>query len=80
MGVLTMLFRPLFATVLIGLNYNSNSCVIRVVKKRGNSIVEDISNIELITDKDLLVDLQCRDNQMATGDGLNNPVFAGSDG
>ena len=57
MGVLTMLFRPLFATVLIGLNYNSNSCVIRVVKKRGNSIVEDISKEFKILNGELSADV-----------------------
>ena len=57
MGVLAMLFRPLFATVLIGLNYNSNSCVIRVVKKRGNSIVEDISKEFKILNGELSADV-----------------------
>lgn len=36
-----MLFRPLFATVLIGVNYNSTACHIKVVKKRGGHIVEE---------------------------------------
>lgn len=36
-----MLFRPLFATVLIGVNYSSTACNIKVVKKRGGHIVEE---------------------------------------
>lgn len=36
-----MLFRPLFANVLIGVNYNSTACHIKVVKKRGGHIVEE---------------------------------------
>lgn len=41
-SILGMLFRPLFATVLIGVNYDTNSCIIKVIKKRGGQIVEEI--------------------------------------
>lgn len=41
MSILGMLFRPLFATVLIGVNYNSSACHVKVVKKRGGHIVEE---------------------------------------
>lgn len=38
-----MLFRPLFATVYIGINYDSTSCSVSVQKRRGGDVVEEKS-------------------------------------
>lgn len=48
-----MLFRPLFATVLIGVNYSTTTCSIKVVKKRGGNIVEEIDKEFKILDGSL---------------------------
>lgn len=43
LSILGTIFRPLFATVLIGVNCTPTNCVISVVKKRGRRIVEESS-------------------------------------
>ncbi len=48
-----MLFRPLFATVLIGVNYDSTTCRVKVVKKRGGHIVEETDKEFKILDGNL---------------------------
>ncbi|WP_238702161.1 hypothetical protein [Helicobacter bilis] len=53
MSILGMLFRPLFATVLIGVNHNTTACSIKVVKKRGGHIVEEIDKEFKILDGNL---------------------------
>ncbi|WP_245945628.1 hypothetical protein [Helicobacter didelphidarum] len=57
MGILGMLFRPLFATVLIGVNYNSNMCIVKVVKKRSGRIVEETNKEFKILNGELSVEV-----------------------
>ncbi len=52
-----MLFRPLFATVLIAVNYSDSSCSVKVVKKRGGSIVEEIDKEFKILNGELSVEV-----------------------
>ena len=52
-----MLFRPLFATVLIGVNYNSTMCHVKVVKKRGRRVVEESDKEFKILNGDLSADV-----------------------
>lgn len=41
MSILGTLFRPLFATVLIGVNCTATTCNVKIVKKRGRRVVEE---------------------------------------
>ncbi|RDU60081.1 hypothetical protein CQA44_10870 [Helicobacter sp. MIT 14-3879] len=41
-SIIGTLFRPLFATVLIGVNYDTDTCIVQVAKKRGGAIVEEM--------------------------------------
>ncbi|STQ85277.1 hypothetical protein LS73_001325 [Helicobacter muridarum] len=42
MSIIGTILRPLFATVLISINHDEDVCVVHVIKKRGDSIVDDI--------------------------------------
>lgn len=41
MSILGTLFRPLFATILIGVNCTATTCNIKIIKKRGRRVVEE---------------------------------------
>ncbi|WP_233707777.1 hypothetical protein [Helicobacter aurati] len=41
MSIIGTIFRPLFATVLISVSYDEDTCIVQVAKKRGGSIVEE---------------------------------------
>ncbi len=56
-SILGVLFRPLFATVLIGVNYSDSVCKVKVVKKRGGSIVEETDREFKILNNELSVDV-----------------------
>lgn len=41
MNIIGTLFRPLFATVLVGVSYGEDSCTVYMAKKRGGAVVEE---------------------------------------